>query len=115
MALRPCLDCGTLSPTTRCPTCTRPRERARTQTKRQTRPRPSRSEDARRADTVAAWRAHHGNWCPGWHRNPHPATDLTADHIHPVAAGGTEAGPLTVLCRSCNGRKQATPAGPGGG
>jgi len=61
----------------------------------------------RRAQTVQAWRTNHGDTCPGWQRDPHPATDLTADHLQPVAAGGTETGPLSVLCRSCNGRKQA--------
>jgi 5-methylcytosine-specific restriction enzyme A len=107
MAHRPCLDCGTLSPNTRCPSHARLRERARTQVKRQTRPRASAAETQRRADVVAAWRATRGDWCPGWQRAPHASADLTADHIAPVGAGGAEGGPLTVLCRSCNGRKQA--------
>jgi hypothetical protein len=34
------------------------------------------------------------------------AADLTADHITPVAAGGAEDGPLSVLCRVSNGAKQ---------
>jgi hypothetical protein len=42
-----------------------------------------------------------------WQRAPHPSRNLTADHRLPVAAGGHESGPLDVLCRSCNGRKQA--------
>lgn len=106
MALRPCLDCGTLTPAARCPACTRPRERARTQAKRQRRPYTS-AERARRADAVAAWRTRHGDLCPGWQRPPHPAADLTADHIDPVGAGGPEHGALTVLCRSCNSRRGA--------
>jgi hypothetical protein len=107
MALRPCLDCGALTPTARCTTCARPRERARTQAKRQTRPRASTAETKRRADVVAAWRATRGDWCPGYGREPHASSDLTADHAIAVGAGGSEDGPLTVLCRSCNGRKQA--------
>lgn len=106
MALKPCLDCGTLAPSTRCTACARPRERARTQAKRQRRPYTS-TEQRRRADTVSAWRAQHGNTCPGWRRPAHPAADLTADHLDPVGAGGREDGPLTVLCRSCNSRKAA--------
>jgi 5-methylcytosine-specific restriction endonuclease McrA len=34
--------------------------------------------------------------------------DLTADHVVPVAAGGPEDGPLTVLCRGCNSAKGAS-------
>lgn len=63
------------------------------------------SERLRRAAVVRAWRQEHGDWCPGYLRDAHPSTDLTADHITPVAAGGDEAGQLTVLCRSCNGSK----------
>jgi 5-methylcytosine-specific restriction protein A len=65
----------------------------------------STAETQRRAETVAAWRAVHGDRCPGWRRPPHAASDLTADHVDAVGAGGREDGPLSVLCRSCNGRK----------
>jgi 5-methylcytosine-specific restriction endonuclease McrA len=34
-------------------------------------------------------------------------TDLTADHVTAIAAGGHPFGPLATLCRSCNGRKGA--------
>ncbi|WP_285636856.1 HNH endonuclease [Actinoallomurus iriomotensis] len=54
--------------------------------------------------------------CPGWRRDPHPATDLTADHVNPRAAGGRIDGQLRVLCRSCNSSRQAeldTPVVPG--
>lgn len=67
----------------------------------------SRSEQRRRAQAVADYQARHGDWCPGYGRNPHPAADLTADHITAVAAGGAPDGPHAVLCRSCNGRKSA--------
>jgi len=70
MALKPCLDCGTLSATTRCPACTRPLERARDQAKRQRRPYTA-AERQRRAAAVTAWRAQHGDWCPGWQRPAH--------------------------------------------
>jgi 5-methylcytosine-specific restriction protein A len=102
MPLRPCLDCGTLtSQGNRCPAHRRQLERSRP-------PRPTtltrdRAEQERRAVTVAAWRAVHGDWCPGWGRPPHHATDLTADHIVAAKHGGTALG---VLCRACNGAKQ---------
>ncbi|MFG3639097.1 HNH endonuclease [Micromonospora sp. NPDC047762] len=105
MAKRPCLDCGALTNRTRCGDCQRPRERARLRDARQRRPRPSYAEDKRRADAVAAHRRERGDWCPGWQREPHRATDLTADHVSAVAAGGAEGGDLQVLCRSCNSRK----------
>lgn len=102
MALRPCLDCGTLTRQSRCPT----HQRATAAAKRATRPRLP-GETARRAATVAQWRATYGDWCPGWQRPGHHASDLTADHVQAVAAGGLETGALSVLCRACNGTKGA--------
>lgn len=108
MAKRPCLDCGALTARgPRCPTHARPVERARTQAKRVRRPHLA-AEDRRRADVVAAWRAVHGDWCPGWKREPHESSDLTADHIESFAVTGREDGPLAVLCRPCNSRKQSS-------
>lgn len=105
-ALRRCLDCPALiEQGPRCPRCTRPVERARTQAKRQVRPYTN-AERVRRAEAVDRWRAEHGDWCPGWRRPAHPATDLTADHVVAVGAGGSEQGSLAVLCRRCNGTKQ---------
>lgn len=65
------------------------------------------AEYNRRRKTVTQWRAAHGNICPGYKRPPHPATDLTAEHITPVAdiLDGNSA--LSVLCRSCNSRHGA--------
>lgn len=63
------------------------------------------AERKRRARVVSEHRATYGNWCPGWGRPPHPATNLAADHIVEVAIGGDEYGPLAVLCTGCNGRK----------
>src|SRR4051812_3119693 len=105
MPLRPCLGCGRLTPGTRCTQCARPVERAKLEAKRERRPRISQAEQQRRADAVARWRVVHGDWCPGWRRPGHRAADLTADHVVPVGAGGAEGGPLSVLCRGCNGAK----------
>lgn len=113
MPVKPCLDCGALSQGPRCELHEGARRRVRN-----ARPRPHRDrrpgygnvEIVRRAETVAAWRAVHGELCPGWKRAPHQAdagNPLTADHLTPVAAGGAEAGPLGVLCRSCNSSKKA--------
>jgi len=65
-------------------------------------------ERFRRAAAVKAHRAYHGDWCPGWEREPHASSDLTAAHALAVANGGTESR-LTVLCRSCNARQSTTP------
>ena len=102
MPLRPCLECGTISGESRCEA----HRRVVLQRKRTRRPRISAAEERRRARVVATWRAEHGDWCPGWHRDGHAATDLTADHVVGVGAGGSEGGELTCLCRSCNGAKQ---------
>jgi 5-methylcytosine-specific restriction protein A len=61
------------------------------------------------ARMLRAWRGEHGDWCPGYQRDAHPASDLTADHIVPLAAGGAPFDPsnLAVLCRSCNSTKGA--------
>lgn len=92
---KPCIICGTPTQGTRCRSCP------------PARPGYGNTERLRRKQAVDAHRAEYGNWCPGWQRAPHPATDLTADHITAVAVGGAENGPLSVLCRSCNSRKGA--------
>jgi 5-methylcytosine-specific restriction endonuclease McrA len=46
---------------------------------------------------ACAW---HGPTCSA-------TTDLTADHVIPVARGGTNDGPRQVLCRRCNSAKGA--------
>lgn len=56
---------------------------------------------------VAEHKARHGDWCEGWQVESHAAKDLTADHIIPLAAGGThDRSNLGVLCRGCNARKR---------
>jgi 5-methylcytosine-specific restriction enzyme A len=102
---RPCIGCGVRIPSgSRCPLCTSKMQR----TKRQRRPYTAAERD-RRAAAVAEWRAQHGDVCPGWGREPHPSSDLTADHVVPVAAGGIESGSLRVLCRRCNSTRGARP------
>lgn len=106
MALKPCLDCGRLSPGSRCPTHTRDRDAATTRGKRERRPY-THGEQERRAQAVRDHVALYGYWCPGYLVEPHPAHDLTGDHPTPVAGGGREDQPLAVLCRRCNSRKGA--------
>lgn len=54
----------------------------------------------------------HGYVCPGYQRDAHPARDLTADHVVPLAAGGApfDIGNCAVLCRSCNSTKGSSEA-----
>ncbi|MDN3356068.1 HNH endonuclease [Actinomadura sp. DC4] len=88
----------------------------RVEPKRRTRAGYGRNERRRRADLVRVHVEQYGWVCPGWQRDAHPSTDLTADHVNPRAAGGRIDGPLRVLCRSCNSARQAeldTPAVPG--
>ncbi|HUW15993.1 MAG TPA: HNH endonuclease [Actinomycetes bacterium] len=62
------------------------------------------------ARVLRAWRGQHGNWCPGYQRPAHPASDLTVDHVVPLAAGGApfDIANCAVLCRSCNSTKGAS-------
>jgi 5-methylcytosine-specific restriction protein A len=59
---------------------------------------------------LRAWRGQHGNLCPGYQRPGHPASDLTVDHVVPLAAGGAplDIANCTALCRSCNSTKGGT-------
>jgi 5-methylcytosine-specific restriction protein A len=58
---------------------------------------------------LRAWHGEHGDWCPGYLRDAHPVSDLTVDHVVPLAAGGApfDIGNCAVLCRSCNSTKGA--------
>ena len=102
---RPCADCSKPTTGRRCRFCWRrslpPVAPPRTKTW---------AEKMRRAATVRRHREQYGDWCPGWIRPGHlvdpERNPLSADHITPVAAGGTEDGPLQVLCRSCNSTKR---------
>jgi 5-methylcytosine-specific restriction enzyme A len=111
MPKRPCLGlpgqpCRELATGPRCPMHQRQVDADRQRSKRARRPRPPATEDRRRAEAVAAWIATHGHWCPGWRREPHPSTDLTADHVVAFANNRNENSQLAVLCRSCNSRKR---------
>lgn len=97
-----------------CPTCGRPRRGDHCTGCGWTRKSPSTKgvtwrERQRRAEAVRQHRETYGDWCPGWMRPGHPATDLTADHLAPVAAGGGQGGQLRVLCRPCNSSRGARP------
>lgn len=109
MPTRPCLDCGALVNSARCAGCERGRSRVVTRAKRERRPYTNRERE-RRADVVQTWRATVGDWCPGFGVPAHHSMDLTADHPTAVGAGGSESQSLSVLCRSCNGRKSDRPA-----
>lgn len=66
------------------------------------------AERERRAKVVNEHRRAYGDQCPGWNRYAHaviPPNKLSADHVVPVNAGGSEAGILRALCVSCNSAK----------
>jgi 5-methylcytosine-specific restriction protein A len=65
------------------------------------------------ARVLRAWRGQHGDWCPGYQRPAHRASDLTVDHVVPLAAGGApyDVANTQVLCRSCNSSKGASTDG----
>lgn len=90
MPWKPCIECGTPTPDPRCP-------------KHRLPPTNTRAETNRRAEVVGTWLRTYGPVCPGWRRPLHTVTasNLTADHIIPIAEGGLN-GPLRVLCRACN-------------
>ena len=101
MIARPCLDCGRLvTGMTRCAACNGELQRRR---------------DARRGSPSA--RGYDWSWQQqskgareeqGWCEVCGGTSDLTLDHIVPLARGGTnEPGNVRVLCRSCNSRKAA--------
>lgn len=75
------------------------------------------SERKRRTRVVQLHRQQYGELCFGWGVPAHPAgpkNPLCADHVIEVHQGGSEGGPLQVLCRRCNSRKSnATRAGRG--
>ncbi len=111
MTARPCLACftPTRNASGRCP------EHAATHRREVNRWRHNPFYDspqwrALRARVLKHHRQTVGPVCPGWQREAHPATDLTADHVIPLAAGGAPLDPdnVGVLCRSCGSRKGST-------
>jgi 5-methylcytosine-specific restriction protein A len=112
--MRLCAGCGKIIPAGsrsssgyKCEPCRKEYERNKSRRRRRTP-----NERARRQALISRHVAEFGNVCPGWECEPHPATDLTADHLLPVARGGNEEGELQVLCRSCNSRRGAGVASP---
>lgn len=93
MAKRPCLECGTPTPRTRCPSCERSHDHARGTTASRGYGTQWRKDSERQRK---AWVEANGWTCHGWEVPSHPATDLVTDHD------------VGVLCRSCNARKAAT-------
>lgn len=94
---RPCLDCGALTPGTRCPTCTRAYDRNR-------RPSPEArygaDRKARHRDAIDA-----EPWCHWEGGCPFPITKanpLTADHPIRVADGGDPYQSLVPMCKRHN-------------
>jgi 5-methylcytosine-specific restriction protein A len=107
--LRPCLDCSALhSNRSRCDSCQARWDRAHGADRGSATARGYDSAYQRlAAQLVTEHRGRNGDWCPGWQRPAHHATDLTADHVVPLSAGGTnERHNLQVLCRSCNSAKR---------
>ena len=107
--LRPCLGCGCqVRGKPRCVDCERDYQRA----KRAKHPDlyTDAAERRRRARVVADWRIMMGDLCPGvkeLSRPAHYSSDLCADHVREVAAGGRPDGKLVVRCRSCNAARSA--------
>lgn len=60
----------------------------------------------RSSQAIAAHVERHGWMSPGFGVPPHPSTDLTLDHVTPLAAGGALLGVTSVLCRGCNTLKR---------
>ena len=86
MALTTCLDCRAICTGSRCPACTKARKKIR-----------NADIPIARAQVAAQ------PWCV----DCGATTDLTADHVVPLARGGRNDGQRQTLCRSCNSRKGA--------
>lgn len=73
------------------------------------------AERRRRRVVVEAWVSVNGLVCPGLPRRgipPHSVarfSQLSADHVFPVAYGGAEGGPIVVRCLACNSRRRGSP------
>jgi 5-methylcytosine-specific restriction endonuclease McrA len=85
--IKRCLGCGQRTQRSYCPTCQRGYDSAYNSTTKRARARATIAASPRCEECGAT-------------------TDLTADHLIPVIDGGA-AGPLRVLCRSCNSARGA--------
>ena len=93
---RPCISCGALCTASRCPACTRARQRARDQWRGTPRQRGYDATYYANRRIVIAASDGLCSWC---HRRP--AT--SADHLVPLAKGGTNAiENLIPCCGPCN-------------
>jgi hypothetical protein len=96
--LTPCLECGKPTAGSRCAEHPNPNDLARHRS----------SYTKTRQAFLDAWRARHGNWCPGAEdldHQPHPSSDLTVDHIDGDAWNDYPAN-WRVLCRQKNSAKR---------
>lgn len=102
MARTFCLECGTITRTTRCPTCQRQRDRDRYARKGH-RYRTGNYQTNRAAlnldDPTTC--------CAVCHRPAHPNDPLQADHTHQMVDGGSPDGTLRPVHRSYNARRGA--------
>ena len=111
MPLRPCLEsgCPEFTTSTRCDLHRLERERRRDRSHRR-RPRARWREQQAAIDRYVA---EVGLWCPGWRDRPaHPVSDrseLTFDHLEPLALGGDVRGDGMVRCKPCNSARGARP------
>lgn len=86
-ATRPCINCGTLTRSTRCAPCQRTWDRTRNANRTQYHG----NWERHSRQTRAAWIAEHGHVCPGYNKPAHPAQHLQLDHTTGL-----------VLCGPCN-------------
>lgn len=103
MALRPCLDCGTLTDGSRCPRHQADKDNARYARRGTTAQRGLSGAHARMSqlykDTNRA--------CAICHRHGTPGNPITAGHIIPRSRGGTnDPSNYQPECLSCNSAKQ---------
>jgi hypothetical protein len=92
-AKRPCLDCGTPTSSSRCPTHT-----------------PTRLEEPLQQRILKQWRTEHGNLCAGipeLDHAPHYTLHLSVDHLLPQSLGGTLADGYRVVCTQINATRGA--------
>lgn len=109
MGMRPCLRCKRLtSNPSRCNRCDADYQAVRNAQRGSAHQRGYTSRYRSLARTVVAEHVRlHGHACPGWQVPAHESSDLTVDHIIPLARGGThDRSNMRVLCRGCNSRKR---------
>ena len=102
MALKPCLDCGTLSDGPRCTEHRRARDRAR----EADRPSPSQRGYGHAWRKIRDQHLTEEPLCRWCRTAGEPDNPLTVDHITPKSRGGTDdPANLRTLCKRCHGTK----------